>query len=487
MGERGGPVAGGSGTADGASPGTGIADSRWRMLPLGAPTALVQQATSAAVCFLLGLAGLFGVLVVSGLVAEQLLPGTEAGTTIDLVARGSAAGVLLLGVVGLLALGLVTALHGPVSARALSARRDEGTPAAHVPHPEQWEAATEPSSGLYRIIAIVLLIIRGLFYLIALAAAWSDPDAVALAITGGGALLLGLIWAGIPLTGRVLGRTQEGHVQGLREHWSGPHRIIAAGRVLTAEEIVSARDAAAAGTASEPAPGAGRRSRAQEVVPGARARALEKALLGVVGAFAVAGLLALQLMFAIAYPDRERWSGGSLGDRAELSPETERVVDLVMVLMGLCAAGLLFALAAAVVCEVLAHRAEHAGVRAALADPGAPPPPLGLLLTLVGHGPSPAIAAVEVLAGAVVGLGAGLWFVHLVADLPDWEIYAEAGPQLRTLAPLGPAIMAGALAVMVVGVLVGAALSRRDEGLRDALVQRWPVRQAAETSSESSD
>jgi hypothetical protein len=163
------------------------------------------------------------------------------------------------------------------------------------------------------------------------------------------------------------------------------------------------------------------------------------------------------------------------------------VVDLVMVLMGLCAAGLLFALAAAVVCEVLAHRAEHAGVRAALADPGAPPPPLGLLLTLVGHGPSPAIAAVEVLAGAVVGLGAGLWFVHLVADLPDWEIYAEAGPQLRTLAPLGPAIMAGALAVMVVGVLVGAALSRRDEGLRDALVQRWPVRQAAETSSESSD
>src|SRR5690606_32619847 len=121
--------------------------------------------------------------------------------------------------------------RGTLMARALARRLDEGVPAADVPAPGQWAAATEPSARAYRIIAIVLLCVLGPCFLIALFAVLETGlDAVGLAIIGTGLVVLGLIGAGIPLFEKVLGARQERTAQRLRAHWTEPHRIIAAGR-----------------------------------------------------------------------------------------------------------------------------------------------------------------------------------------------------------------------------------------------------------------
>ncbi|QNN82476.1 hypothetical protein H3H54_16200 [Brachybacterium sp. Z12] len=78
--------------------------------------------------------------------------------------------------------------------------------------------------------------------------------------------------------------------------------------------------------------------------------------------------------------------------------------------------------------------------------------------------------------GAGAALGIALWFVDAVADHPDWDHYAGAGPELRAAGELGPWIVLGTLIVMLLGILVSSALDARDQVLRDELVQRWPVR-----------
>lgn len=233
-----------------------IAESRWRVLPVGLGPALQRQALRASFHVMVGLGVLFGTVVVAGIVSEELLSDSEAGSTIDLAGRASLAGMLILLVLAFLALGVLGALEGPLMARALARRLDEGVPAADVPAPGQWAEATEPSARAYRIIAIVLLCVLGLVHLIVIAAMLeSGIDAVGLAVIAAGLLVLGLIGAGIPLFEKVLGARQERTVQRLRAHWTEPHRIIAAGRALTAEDVAAARGV----DGPEVLPGAGAR------------------------------------------------------------------------------------------------------------------------------------------------------------------------------------------------------------------------------------
>lgn len=202
-----------------------IAESRWRVLPVGLGPALQRQALRASLHVMVGLGVLFGTVVVAGIVSEELLSDSEAGSTIDLAGRASLAGMLILLVLAFLALGVLGALEGPLMARALARRLDAGVPASDVPAPGQWAAATELSGRAYRIIAIVLLCVLGLGYLIAvLATLETGLDAVGLAIIGTGLLVLGLIGAGIPLFEKVLDPRQERTAQRLRAHWTEPDR-----------------------------------------------------------------------------------------------------------------------------------------------------------------------------------------------------------------------------------------------------------------------
>ncbi|QNN82478.1 hypothetical protein H3H54_16210 [Brachybacterium sp. Z12] len=182
-----------------------VADSRWRVLPLGRAATLRRAAGEGLLFALVGLAGLFVAAVLSAVIIGEVFPETAVETTIDLVVRASLVGILVLGALGLLVLGLLDSLHGPLCARALAAARLRGTPATSVPIPTQWKAAQENSAGRYKRIAIMLLAILGISYLILVASMLgSGLDAVDLGILVGGGLLLALIWAGIPLTGKML-------------------------------------------------------------------------------------------------------------------------------------------------------------------------------------------------------------------------------------------------------------------------------------------
>jgi hypothetical protein len=443
-----------------------IADSRWRVLPVGRAATLLRTAREAVLYGLIGLAGLLGVAVLSGLVAEELFAETAGATTLDLVARASTVGVLGLGLLGLFLLGLLGALEGPLMARALAAAGRRGTPATDVPEPAQWAAARESSAPAYRGVALPLLAILGLPYVIMLFVVLGDPDPVGLAILGGGAVLLAAIWAGIPLTGRVLSRRQSGFADELPQRWTQAHRIIAAGRELTAEDVVAER--AEAGLT--------------DTLPGRGVRRLGTVLLAVVVVSAMAGTTAFQMIVAVAYPDATRTAGRQLGERADLAPEGERLVDLLAAGIGICGTVGTLAFAGMVACTILLRRLEHRELRRHLADPSGPPPPYALLGRAMARTALPLLQLVFAVSGAAAALGIALWFVDLVKDHPDWDFYAAAGPQLRAAALLGPWVVLGALGAMGLAIVLGSVLDARDRGLRDQLVQRWPVR-AAETTT----
>ncbi|WP_394213829.1 hypothetical protein [Brachybacterium vulturis] len=442
-----------------------LTDSRWRVHPIGRAATLRRAAAEAMLWGLMGLVGLFAIGFLSGIVAEEVLPESEAATTLDLVTRASLVGDLALGLTGLLALGLLGALEGPLMARALAGAMRRGAPATAVPFPLQWEAARESSARTYRLIAIWLLAILGFCYVIVVFAVFeSGLDPTGLAILGGGALLLAVIWAGIPLTGRVFRRWQSRHFEELPRWWTQPHRIIAAGRELTEQDVTAARSRAGLGVA----------------LPGAGVRRLVTALVAIITVSAIAWEMAFTLTVGIAYPDATRTASRQLGERADLEPETERLVDLLAMGMGVAGGVALLAVAGIVVCTIILRRLEHRVLRRALAEPATIPPAHALLSRAMAPTSLTILKVLFAVAGAAAALGIALWFVDAVAELPDWDFYAAAGPELRAAGALGPWIVLGALVVFVLGIVVSSVLDARDQGLRDELVQRWPVRPVEE-------
>ncbi|KRE39265.1 hypothetical protein ASG73_02705 [Janibacter sp. Soil728] len=439
-----------------------VIDSRWRVLPIGRPETLRRAATEAALFGLAGLAGLFAVAVVIGVVIEEAFAETETGITADLVLRASLGGVLLFGMIGLLTLGALGALQGPLTARELAAAARRDTPATQVPIPDQWEGATESSAGAYKLLALWVLAILGLVYLVLVFVTLGDPDPTGLALLVGGGLLLAAIWCGIPLTKRVLEPRQMAIAAELEHRWTQAHREVADERELSEQDVSEARTRAGL---------TGR-------LPGRGVRTLNDLLI----LFVVVGVatwgIATHVTAAIAYPDRTYGPGRQLDDRASLDPADERLVDLIAVGGAIGAAVGMLAFVCMVVCEVIIWSVERRELRRALADGAAAPPPYLLLRRAMVSACPPALRLVFALAGATLALGFALWFVTLVADRPDWDTYAAAGQQLRDAGSLGPWIMLGALVVMGLGVALGSQLDTRDQALRDQLVQRWPVRSA---------
>lgn len=451
-----------------AESGGGIADSRWRYLPLGPAAALPHQIASALRCALFGLLGLAGTAMVAGFLGEELLAGTEVGTTLDLVGRGVLGALLSLGAAGLLAWGLARAFHGPLSARGLS-RAAGSMPPSAVPHPVQWEAAREPSGAGYLLVAVIVLFVAS----IGLAAAvWGVMDgtdgswAILAGIGGGMALLAG----GIPLTRGVMGRWQRRHFEVVRAHWTEPHRIIAAGHVITRAEF-----------------GARRKGLPPEEHPAPGVRRLERALFAILGTAAAVGLTALQAALALVFPDREPWPGGRPGDRADLSDTGEQLVDLLILIFSVCALIGLLAYLGTVACDVVIHRVATRRFRAVLADPEATLPPHRRLVAQLAPTSPPSLRVLQTLAGAAVGFGAALWFVGAVADDPDWRTYSVAGSALRAAGPLGGWSALGALALLTLSAVVGTWLHQREQPLRDVLVQRWPVRAEVGPNDDADD
>lgn len=445
--------------------------SRWSVLPIGRAETLRRAAEEAARFGLIGLGGLLAVAIVTGGVIEEAFAETETGTTADLALRAALGGVLVFGLIGLLLLGVLGALKGVMSARELAAAARSDTPTSGVPTPDQWEAATQSSAGAYTLVASWVLAILGLFYGIFVAVVLGEPDATGLALLAGGGLLLAVIWSGFPLARRVLEPRHRALAAVLERRWPQASRDLAAERELTGRDVREAR----------------RRAGLADRLPGRGVRALNSVMIFVALLGVVVWAISVHVEAAIAYPDRSYGPGQQLGDRADLGPADERLVDLIAVAGGIGAVLGVLAFAVMVVCEVVIWSVERRELRRALADGDAAPPPYALLRRAMKSACPPALRLVFALAGATLALGFALWFVSLVADRPDWDTYAVAGQGLRDAGSLGPWIMLGALLTMGLGIALGSRLDSRDQALREELVQRWPVRSAPPTTAEGGE
>lgn len=443
-----------------ASAGTGIAASRWRHLPVGALETVRGNLEDALLAGLLALPVTFAAAVLGGLVGEELMEPSGPATTLDLTSRASLAAVAVLAVLGVLARGLVIALRGVLMARALAAAVRAGTPPTEVPAPLQWQHAHERSDRAYRRTAIILLVILGLCFGVVVPAAVQEPFLSGLAIIVGGAAVLGLIALGIPLTGTVLRRRQLALLGPVDGHWTQAHRIIAAGHVLTGEAVAAAR--------------AGRPERGH---PGSAARRLGKVATAVVGVGATAAYLGFQVVAALAFPDRQRWAGGLPGERADLGPEAERMVDLAVTVCVVGGAVAILALVVGALAGLAERTQEQAALRRALVE-GAAPPPYPVLQRYLRRRSAPLLRMVSALVGVMLVVGGTLVVLDGVVDAPSWESFAGAGRGLREATGLGPGILGLALGVAGLEVALASLLEARERRLRDAVVQRWPVRPA---------
>lgn len=437
---------------------TGIAASRWRHLSVGALETVRGNLEDALLGGLLALPVTIAIALLGGIAGEELMAPSATATTLDLTSRASLAAVAVLAVLGVLARGLVIALRGPLMARALAAAMRAGTPPTEVPAPLQWQHAHQRSDRAYRRTAIILLAILGPCMVVVVPAALQQPFASGLAIIAGSAAGLGLIGLGIPLTGTVLRRRQLARLAPVDAHWTQAHRIIAAGRVLTSEAVAEAR-------AGEPERGH----------PGTAARRLGKVATALVGAGATAAYLGIQVMAALAFPDRQRWAGGLPGERADLGPEGERLVDLAVTVCVVGGAVAILALLARAAAALVERAQEQAALRRALEEDAAPPP-YPVLQRYLLRPSAPLLRVVSALVGVTMVVGGTLLDLHLVVDAPGWGSYAGAGPGLREAAALGPRILVLALMVGALAVALASLLEARERRLRDAVLQRWPVR-----------
>lgn len=432
-----------------------IAESRWRYLRLDLPATLVPVLAEALKWVLIGVVGLAGVSVVAGLLVEEgLVPGAELAASTDLVGRGALGSLLTLGPGILLAWALLASLRGPLVSRSLARSAERGADPADVPAGGQWRRAVGDSASVLRKLSMSLLFLFGaalvIFVLVALESRDETGPIVVSGTLGALAIAAGGFWlgrTGIPAWhARYLAR--------IREHWTTPHRVIADGQELAEEDDF----------------------RAGEKVPGRTAHRLEQLCLSVLGGAAAIGIGAVQLVFVLAFPDRETWPGGRAGERAELSPVGEGAVDLLILVFVLCAVVVLLSLALAVVCEGVARSSIHRLLRKALADEDAARPRLALLRALMDDSLAPFLRVLAIITGAVVSFGWSLCFVAWAAESPDWAAYASAPESLRALGNWGPWIILAGVGLLALVAAAGTALEVRDRRLRDQIVRRWPVR-----------
>lgn len=437
-----------------------ISEARWRVLSLDLPATLAPVLAVALRWSLYGLVGMASLSVIAGIMAEEgLVPGADAATTTDLVSRGVLGALLVLGPMLLLAWALTAGLRGPLVARSLARTARRGVDPAEVPSRGQWQQAVADTPSLLRTVSMILLVASGLVAVVFVWATLASSDGTGVLMIAAVAGMLALVAGSWWLARSVLPQWQARSLEVMREHWTTPHRVIANGRELTDDRDARAGDAGPAAA-----------------IPGRAAARLEQLCLAAVGFCAGIGLLAAQLMFSLAYPDRERWAGGRVGERAELDPAGEQAVDLVVLVIGVSAGLALLLLALAVACEAVSRAQQHRAVQAALADDSLPRPRLSLLRELMRPTPAPLLRMLGLLCGAVGALGWSLWFIALVADSPDWSFYAAAPQVLRTAAVSGPWIMLVSAGALATAVVAGCVIEVRDRRFRDEIVQRWPVR-----------
>ena len=426
----------------------------WRYHPVGAAATAARCAGRIAWALVAGgVVTLFLTMVPALVVEEGLVDDAQVATTIDLVGRATwGVALVALPSLALVAL-LLDALGSVLVARAL-ARLDDDAASTGVPAPAQWSAASGASSANLARTSVVMAGFVGFFAVAMLVYVIFEGESglwVSILVL----LLMTSVLLGVAAMGRwLLPRLRAEQMSVAGQRWPQAARVAASGRDLGKHGPDEA-------SLADRLPGAGLR-RAAWV-------AAAVAVLSVQGVFSC-----FLLVVAIAYPDAERWPGGRAGERADLTERGERLVDGVVGVLG--GLGALAAVAGVVwvVCEVLARRSEVAAARKAVRMVGGPQPPLRLVARVLREH-SPLTLGIGGLLGGAMLVGLGVYVVGMLADDPDWSYYATAGAGLRAAGESGLRLALGGALGTILLVAVSTVAELRLRGVRDELVQRWPV------------
>lgn len=421
----------------------------WEEYPLGFWGQCFAAVCRTSIAALVGI-GLMGALILSvGLVGEEgVLPSRELARALDQLSRISIAAVAC-GALLVWFVAAVSQLGWQLSvSRALVRAAEAGAPATRVPHPYQLELAEgTPGSFLASLIYLQAAVL-GVFVLIGVPVIAFNPFEgawIVIAVPLAWIAILALLWMELA----ALRRGQAARSARLGEQWPTWARM-------------AARNRAARTSADE---GHGRRGLFW----------LGNALVGLSGALGGVAMMLIYGVLFFTHPGAQRWPGGRLGDRAELSPELEGLVDqLTIVFAGLVVAAVLAALAGTAVGVVGSWR-ERASLRAALAEPDGERPPVGVLQRQVGRRVAPLAQILAAAGGGVLCFG----LAGLALGTPAMESFADVyRGSVDLFAPLRPAFL---WAVVVSSALLASAfavvvwVSVRGREWRNELHARWPT------------
>jgi|GEM_PF-2470111 len=433
---------------------------RWYEYPVGFVGDLCWATARTLVAFLIGLGGVFLLVVAVGLLGEEGVLPYEVARILDQFTRASMLPVLAL-VWALTLVASITQVAGSVAvSRAVAKAARAGAPVTQVPSPGQVAAIVSSPGGWLMMWCFFHIVLFAIAAPVALWMLISEPgDApsmlIILGVTVGGGAVLIAVTAWLRLGIRAAHGRRRGEIS---DHWWPRHEQ-------------------AAWTRAQYTPNTTRPAR----TPSGRAAGIAITV-GSVGV--AAALLLMSVLLFITHPDAQRWPGGQAGERAELTPELEGFVDAgTVVFTVLMTVGLLLVVVGSIIDGVTdLHERRH--LRAAVVDPDAPRPPSEVLVKYSGPAvPSLARAAMALGAVAIVlgwtgvSLGSG--------SLEDFaSVYSGSDESFAAVLPSSVFVRNVGIALCVVGLAAAMGNASLGRDLRNQLFERWPQRPRVVTGTD---
>ncbi len=432
----------------------------WREYPLGLAGTIARDARRTLVPMAAGLLAAFGAVFAAGILTEEGLlwdalydlgmGGEVSSAVVDAVDQTTRMSILVLlilaYVVGLL-ICLALAVRRVATSRALADAARQGAAREAVPAPPQVEQVVTEDMPI-RGFLIMTVGVAGLFALaligVAVADGWGEGMLVGLACGA----LTGAAIMGLRHIRRVILPAQRERRREIAAHWS------------TEDEEAAWARARALGL--EPARGnAGRDLRIR----------IGTRITGFAGVLAGIAVLLLQALQVVAYPDAERWTGGSAGPRASLEPETARLAELGM--WGF-AALIALVLVAALIGSLITGAglaAEREYLHETVADPQAEQPVPSML---AAYADQRSVTMAQVLA-ALAGIGLVLGPVWMILSTVEIHVFADATTLFSGLRWPAVLITAAAVAMLTIAFIWTSMVNQAEAELRNLLLRRWPV------------
>lgn len=435
--------------------------SHWRVYPIGFSGEMAAATVKTTIAFLCGVGAAGALVIALGLAAEEsLLPSPDLNRAADSLAR--VALLILIGLGWLAGLALTTArgVQEVATSQALRRAAESGAPREAVPHPSQVQHAIAKSFSAFLWFSVATIGLAGLFLLIGLAVVLDSSSLEGIEIVGSGLAVLALLGAVIAWIVKRLRPEQRRRRTRIAQHWTPSDEELAWEQARRPES--GELDGAQVQPSGEV------EDRDRRAVGG-------NVLIGAGGACAGLSIMLLQLLLAFTHPDAQRWAGGSVGDRAQLSDQAEGLVALglwgvlVLVVVGIAL------LAAGFFVSGAAQAAERAALIRAVADPAARRPGQDVLQRYSER--HPVLLAQWLAALGGVGMCAGLSVIVIASGVMEdvADVYDGSAAMFTGLSEWSVILTAFSVLLVVAGLVWNARSNATGNRLRNDLISRWPT------------